>query len=98
MAATSASINVEDERTLQCFCYCAHGDRRGQYFCLPVVLGCLADGLPNSPIADKSGIEEGTAKVHVHRILHKLGVKSRAEAIATALKKAILQLPEPGSS
>ena len=62
-----------------------------------VVLGCMADGKSNVEIADKLGIEEGTVKVHVHRILFKLGVKSRAEAISTALKKGIVALPETGS-
>jgi len=46
------------------------------------VSGLLADGLSNAEIARALFIAESTAKIHVRHILKKLGVKSRARAIA----------------
>jgi DNA-binding NarL/FixJ family response regulator len=42
----------------------------------------LREGKANREIANLLGLTEGTVKVHVSRILRKLGVASRAEAIA----------------
>ncbi|MCB9160928.1 MAG: helix-turn-helix transcriptional regulator, partial [Caldilineaceae bacterium] len=42
------------------------------------------DGHSNQEIADALVITLGTAKWHVHNIYQKLGVGSRAEAIARA--------------
>ena len=44
------------------------------------VLHLLAEGLANKMIARRMGISEGTVKVHVKRLLKKLGVRSRVEA------------------
>ena len=41
-------------------------------------------------IAHRLGISENTVKFHVSKVLHKLGVSSRGEATAMALKKRIL--------
>lgn len=49
------------------------------------VLGLLTRGLTNKVIADKLGIEEVTAKLHVKNILHKIGAKNRTEAVRKAL-------------
>lgn len=46
------------------------------------VVEMLREGKANREIADLLGLTEGTVKVHVSRILRKLGVASRAEAIA----------------
>lgn len=46
------------------------------------VVEMLREGKANREIADLLGLTEGTVKVHVSRILRKLGVSSRAEAIA----------------
>jgi len=46
------------------------------------VLRLMAQGLPNSQIAETLGIAEGTVKNHVMNIYDKLGVHSRAEAVA----------------
>ncbi len=44
------------------------------------VLKLLAEGLANKMIARRLEISEGTVKVHVKRLLKKLGVRSRVEA------------------
>src|SRR5216683_2560549 len=62
------------------------------------VLRCMVNGKSNREIAAELRIAEGTVKVHVHRILHKLGAKGRAEAISTTLKKGIVHLPESTSA
>lgn len=46
------------------------------------VLDLLATGASNGEIARRLVITEGTAKSHVHRILGKLGVRNRAEAVS----------------
>jgi LuxR family transcriptional regulator, maltose regulon positive regulatory protein len=48
------------------------------------VLRLLCAGLSNREIADKLFISPGTAKWHVHNVLQKLGVASRAQAIIRA--------------
>lgn len=44
------------------------------------VLKLIAKGQSNKMIARKLDISEGTVKVHVKRLLHKLGMRSRTEA------------------
>ena len=51
------------------------------------VLDLLADGLSNRKIASHLYITEVTAKLHVSRILRKLGVSSRTEAAVKALEQ-----------
>lgn len=48
------------------------------------VLALLPQGLSNSEIAAQLGISTGTAKIHVERILHKLGLKDRTQAAVRA--------------
>jgi len=49
------------------------------------VLECLSRGESNKAIARRLGIREGTIKVHVQRIMRKLGVANRTQvAIACA--------------
>jgi DNA-binding NarL/FixJ family response regulator len=50
------------------------------------VLGFISQGLSNREIARALWITESTVKVHVHHVLTKLGVRSRTEAVAVALK------------
>jgi NarL family two-component system response regulator LiaR len=54
------------------------------------VLALLVDGLSNAEIAERLVISLSTAKFHVGGILRKLGVSSRSEAIARALKDNLL--------
>ncbi len=44
------------------------------------VLNLIAEGLSNKLIARRLEVSEGTVKVHVKRVLKKLGVRSRVEA------------------
>lgn len=53
------------------------------------VLGLLVKGLSNNEIAERLSVSHATAKAHVSSILSKLGVSSRAEAIALALEKKL---------
>jgi ATP/maltotriose-dependent transcriptional regulator MalT len=46
------------------------------------VLGLIARGLRNREIAEVLYISQSTAKVHVRHVLEKLGVRTRAEAVA----------------
>ena len=48
------------------------------------MLGLLAKGRSNREVAEELVISSETAKVHVGRILHKLGVHSRAQALVRA--------------
>ena len=56
------------------------------------VLESLASGKGNREIGSVLGISEGTIKFHVKAILRKLDVIGRAEAIAVASKRGIIQL------
>ena len=56
------------------------------------VLELMAKGLRNRDIGTTLDIAEGTVKVHVKRILSKLGVEDRAEAIVSALQRGIIHL------
>lgn len=48
------------------------------------VLALLPRGLSNAEIAQQLGIATGTAKIHIERILHKLGVSDRTQAAVRA--------------
>ena len=53
------------------------------------VLGLIAAGLSNAQIADRLVIAPKTAEHHVGRVLAKLGVRSRAEAAAHAVREGL---------
>jgi NarL family two-component system response regulator LiaR len=55
------------------------------------ILGLMADGLPNNDIAAKLVVSHSTVKFHVSNILSKLGVTSRTEAVAFALKNKLIK-------
>ena len=54
------------------------------------VLGLIAQGAANKGIAYQLSISERTVKAHVTGILNKLGVSSRTEAVAVALRQGLL--------
>lgn len=58
------------------------------------VLALIATGKSNSEIAQVLYITPGTVRVHVHAILHKLGVRDRTQAVIVALQN---QCMTPGS-
>ena len=59
------------------------------------VLALLADGAANKEIATRLHITERTVKAHVTSIFNKLGVNSRAEAVAVALRSGHLPSGAP---
>ena len=50
------------------------------------ILALLPAGLSNNELAAKLGIASGTAKIHVERVLNKLGVKDRTKAAVKAIE------------
>lgn len=57
------------------------------------VLGLLVQGFSNTEIAGKLNISQPTARYHVSAILFKLGVATRVEAAAQAIKQHLLDAP-----
>lgn len=56
------------------------------------ILALLADGLGNKQIAARLGISTNTVKTHLELLFEKLGVSSRAEAVAIGVKRGLLLL------
>ncbi len=56
------------------------------------VLAMLAEGLANKAIAARLGISGHTVKTHVAAVFAKLGVSTRAEAVASAARLGLLML------
>ncbi|HEX2073645.1 MAG TPA: response regulator transcription factor [Geodermatophilus sp.] len=55
------------------------------------ILGLLADGLPNKEMAKRLLVSEATVKSHLSHIYSKLGVDSRAGAVARAIEQHIIR-------
>jgi NarL family two-component system response regulator LiaR len=55
------------------------------------VLALMVEGLSNPAIADRLVISRSTVKFHVSSILSKLGVSSRTEAVALAVKHTLVR-------
>ena len=56
------------------------------------VLRLMAKGMGNQEIGAALSIGESTVKSHVNRILSKLGVSDRTQAVITAVKRGIVSL------
>ena len=56
------------------------------------ILALLADGLVNKQIAARLSISTNTVKTHLELLFDKLGVTTRAEAVATGVKRGLLLL------
>ncbi len=56
------------------------------------VLQCIPSGERNKEIAARLGIAEPTVKSHLANIYYKLGVDSRASAVAVAMERGILEV------
>ncbi len=54
------------------------------------VLALLAEGAPNKEIARALAVSVHTAKFHVASLIEKLGARSRAEAIAIAIRAGLV--------
>jgi len=54
------------------------------------MLQLIADGAANKQIAPALGISEATVKWHLKNVFAKLGVASRAEAVAEALRRELI--------
>jgi two-component system, NarL family, response regulator LiaR len=55
------------------------------------ILALMVEGLSNSQIAEKLIVSQSTVKFHVSNVLSKLGVSSRTEAVALAVKKNLVK-------
>ena len=59
------------------------------------MLQLLAAGGSNADIGDRLALSEATVKTHVGRVLDKLGVRDRVQAVIYAYESGLV---EPGSS
>ena len=56
------------------------------------ILNLVAQGLSNRNIANRCFVSEATVKAHMRRIMEKLDVKNRAEAVTNAIEKGLIKI------
>jgi DNA-binding NarL/FixJ family response regulator len=54
------------------------------------VLACMSEGLSNRQVADRLGVTPNTVRNHVQRILYKLNVHSKLEAVVVGTGQGLL--------
>ena len=57
------------------------------------VLALVAEGLPNRVVGERLYLSVHTVRNHVQRILEKLHVHSKLEAVAVAVREGVIVLP-----
>jgi len=56
------------------------------------ILGCIVGGMSNKEIMEALHLSEGTVKLHVANLLHKLGAMDRTQAAMIAVQRGLVQV------
>ena len=57
------------------------------------VLRLVAEGLPNTKVADRLYLSPKTVEHHMSAVLSKLGVRTRGEAVKEAVRRELIRFP-----